>query len=173
MGIITSPCYMSTVRSIPVEFTTEKMLSSSGELLHENSFLQDLPSNIPRYKYVGGTQFCMIMDIEFRRPEKSMIAQAQQRAAPQDKTDHSGIKDDSLLSRQIYRGDSQQPYSRRLTRSFLKSQSPNFTYVHQPSDSLGQTDNVTDGELPSDCVLFYIPRRLIQSENRWITESIT
>jgi hypothetical protein len=29
----------------------------------------------------------MIMDIEFRRPEKSMIAQAQQRAAPQDKTD--------------------------------------------------------------------------------------
>ena len=115
MGIITSPCYMSTVRC------------PWNSLLRRCFPAQVNPSNIPRHKYVGGTQFCMIMDIEFRRLEKSMIAQAQQRAAPQDKTDHSGIKDDSLLSRQIYRGDSQQPYSRRLTRSFLGNQSPNFT----------------------------------------------
>ncbi|KAJ5423048.1 hypothetical protein N7445_011156 [Penicillium cf. griseofulvum] len=104
------------------------------------------------------------MDIEFRRIEKSMIAQAQQRAAPREKADHPGIKDDSLLSRHIQRGNRQQTYSRRVTRSFLKNESPNFISVHQPSDSLGQTDNIPDGELPSDCVLFYIPSRSIQSD---------
>jgi hypothetical protein len=68
------------------------------------------------------------------------------------------------LSRDIQRGNRQQNYSRRVTRSFLKNESPNFISVHQPSDSLDQTDNSPDGELPSDCVLFYIPSRLIQSD---------
>ncbi|KAJ5940178.1 hypothetical protein N7516_000346 [Penicillium verrucosum] len=140
------------------------MSSSSCELLQEDSFLQNLPSNIPKYKYEGETQFCMIMDIELRRLEKSMIAQAQQRAAPQEKADRPGIKDDSLLSRHIQRGNRQQNPSRRVTRSFLKSESPNFISVHQPRDSLGQTDNSPDGELPCDCILFYIPSHSIQSD---------
>ncbi|KAJ5826699.1 hypothetical protein N7447_003462 [Penicillium robsamsonii] len=140
------------------------MFSSLYKLPNEEIFLEDLPSSIPRYKYEGGTQFCMIMDIEIRRLEKSMIAQVQQRAAPQEKTDHPGIKDDSLLSRPIQRGNRKQTYPRRVTRSFLKAESPNFISVHQPSDSFDQTYNIPDGELPSDCVLFYIPGRSIQSD---------
>ncbi|KAJ5801088.1 uncharacterized protein N7518_003156 [Penicillium psychrosexuale] len=104
------------------------------------------------------------MDIELRRLEKSMIAQSQQLTAPQEIADHPGIKDDSLLSRNIQKGNRQQTYSRPVTRSFLKKESPNFISVHQPSDSLDQTDNIPDGELPSDCVLFYIPSRSIQSD---------
>ncbi|KAJ5970262.1 uncharacterized protein N7479_000180 [Penicillium vulpinum] len=100
------------------------------------------------------------MDIELRRLEKSMIAQSQQLSAPQEKTDHPAIKDDSLLSRNIQRGDKQQTYSRRVTRSSLKNESSNFISI----DSLDQTDNIPDSDLPSDCVLFYIPSRSIQSD---------
>lgn len=106
----------------------------------------------------------MIMDIEHRRLEKSMFAQSQQLTAPQEIADHTGIKDDTLLSRGIQRGNRQQTYSRPVTRSFLKNESPNFISVHQPSDSLDHTDHMPDDELPSDCVLFYIPSRSIQSD---------
>lgn len=108
----------------------------------------------------------MIMDIELRRLEKSMIAQSQQLSAPQEKADHPGINDNSQLSRNIQRGNQQQTYSHRVTRSFLKNEnkSPNFVSVHQPSGPLDQTDNDPDGELPSDCILFYISSRSIQSD---------
>ncbi|KGO74885.1 hypothetical protein PITC_043860 [Penicillium italicum] len=104
------------------------------------------------------------MDIELRRLEKSMLAQSQQLNAPQEKANHPGLKDNSLLSRNIQMGNRQQNYSRRVTRSFLKNESLNITSIHQPSDSLDQTDNIPDSELPSDCVLFYIPSRSIQSD---------
>jgi hypothetical protein len=106
----------------------------------------------------------MIMDIELRRLEKSMIARSQQLSAPQEKADHLGTKDDSLLSRNMQRGNKQQTFSHRVTRSFLKNESPNFVSVHQPSDPLDQTDNIPDAELPSDCVSFYISCRSIQSD---------
>jgi hypothetical protein len=106
----------------------------------------------------------MIMDIELRRLEKSMIAQSQQLGAPREKADYPGMKDDSLLSRNVQRGNKQQTYSHRVARSFLKDESPNIVSVNQPSDSLGQTDNILDGEFPSDCVLFYISSRSIQSD---------
>lgn len=149
---------------IPVEFLTAKMTSSISEVPHEDSFLQDLPSNIPRYKYESQMQFLMIMDIEFRRLEKSIIAPVQQRAAPPEEGTHPGMKVDSPSSRHIQTGNRQQTHSRRITRSFLKNESPNFISNHQPSDSLDQSDKIPDGEPPSDCVLFYIPGRLIQSD---------
>ncbi|KAJ5788610.1 hypothetical protein N7457_003600 [Penicillium paradoxum] len=106
------------------------------------------------------------MDIELRRLEKSMIAQSQHPSPPEGKTDDPGVKDDSLLSRHIQRGNTQQTYSHRVTRSFLKSEneSLNLVSVHQRSDQLDQTDNIPDGELPSDCILFYISGRAIQSD---------
>ncbi|KAJ5154416.1 uncharacterized protein N7500_009855 [Penicillium coprophilum] len=104
------------------------------------------------------------MDIELRRLEKSMIAQSQQLTAPQGKADHTAIKDNPLLSRTIQKGNEQQTYSRRVTRSFLKNESLNFIPAHRPTDSLNQTENITESELPSDCVLFYIPSRSIQSD---------
>lgn len=108
----------------------------------------------------------MIMDIELRRLEKSMLAQSQQLSAPQEKADHPGFNDDSLLSRNIQRGNKQQTYSHRVTRFFLKNEneSPNFVSAHPLSDSLDQTDNIPDGELPGDCILFYISSRSIQSD---------
>ncbi|OQE37270.1 hypothetical protein PENCOP_c010G02607 [Penicillium coprophilum] len=104
------------------------------------------------------------MDIELRRLEKSMIAQSQQLTAPQRKADHPGIKDDPLLSRKIQRGNKQQTSSRRVTRSFLKNKPNNFISACRPSDSLDQPKDIPDSELPSDCVLFYIPSRSIQSD---------
>lgn len=106
----------------------------------------------------------MIMDIELRRLEKSLFPSTQRRVAPHEKDDHPGIKDDCLLSDHFRNENKQQPQSHRVTRSFLKHKSPNFISVHQPSDSLDQTNNIPYRELPTDCVLFYIPGRSIKSD---------
>lgn len=150
-----------------MKFIAKKMFSSSCELLHKDSpFLEDLPANIPRYKFEGETKFCMIMDIELRRLEKSMIAQSQKPSPSQEESNSPGTKDDSLLCRNIQRRNPQQTFSHRVTRSFLKNEneSPNLISLHHSSGNLDQTDDPFESKLPSDCVLFYISGRSIQSD---------
>ncbi|KAJ5584775.1 uncharacterized protein N7459_004575 [Penicillium hispanicum] len=109
-------------------------------------------------------QFRMIMDIELRRLEKSMIAPVQQGDGRSEEADHSRFQEHPSLSRRDQRGNRQQTYSGRVTRSFLNNKSPNFISTHQLSDTLDHTDNRLGGDLPSDCVLFYISGRLIESD---------
>ncbi|KAJ5183970.1 hypothetical protein N7492_001586 [Penicillium capsulatum] len=130
------------------------MLASGRQVSHGDDFLQGLPSNIPRYKYEGQTQFLMIMDIELRRLERSLLASARKQGAAPDEADPE-IKVDPQLSRHVQRGNKPQTNSRRDTRSLLKSESSDFISAHQP------TDEIPDIKLPSDCVLFDIPANLL------------